>query len=142
MSIGTEVRPVASGGNVHFFYEGVYRRRIRCMSEKEGLDVTRKSHPQCVTIDPRNPNHAYCGTFGDGLWKTEDIGQTWNKIGKDVIASNDITSVSISRLDHGNKMFVGTEPTTLYRSNVLLSKATLLFVLKLEIPYTYGLIIH
>ena len=32
------------------------------------------------------------------------------------LASNDITSVSVSRLDYG-KMFIGTEPTTLYRSN-------------------------
>ena len=44
------------------------------------------------------------------------IGQTWNRIGKDGIACNDITSVS-SHLDNENKMFVGTEPTTLYRSN-------------------------
>jgi len=50
------------------------------------------------------------------LWKTEDIGQTWNRIGKDEIASNDITSVSVSRLDY-DKMFIGTEPTTLYRFN-------------------------
>jgi len=80
----------------------------------ESLETT---HPYCITIDPRNPNRAYCGTFGDGLWKTEDIGQTWNRIGKDGIACNDITSVSISHLDNENKMYVGTEPTTLYRSN-------------------------
>jgi hypothetical protein len=75
-----------------------------------------KTHPHCITVDPRNPNHAYCGTFGDGLWKSEDIGQTWNRIGKDGIACNDITSVSIGHLDNENNMFVGTEPTTLYRS--------------------------
>jgi hypothetical protein len=49
-----------------------------------------------IVIDPRNPNRAYCGTFGDGLWKSEDIGQTWNRIGKDVITCNDIISVSVS----------------------------------------------
>lgn len=74
----------------------------------ESLENT---HPQCVTIDPRNPNRAYCGTFGEGLWKTEDNEQTWNRIGKDGIACNNITSVSISHLDNENKMFVGTDPT-------------------------------
>ena len=31
--------------------------------------------PQCVAFDPSNPNRAYCGTFGNGLWKTDDGGE-------------------------------------------------------------------
>jgi hypothetical protein len=31
--------------------------------------------PQCIAFDPGNSNRAYCGTFGDGLWKTDDGGQ-------------------------------------------------------------------
>ena len=34
------------------------------------------TNPQSIVFDPRNPNGAYCGTFGDGLWKTNDGGQT------------------------------------------------------------------
>ena len=30
-------------------------------------------HPQSVTFDHRNSNHLYCGTFGDGLWKSDDV---------------------------------------------------------------------
>ena len=45
----------------------------------ESLKGTR---PQCVAFDPSNPNRAYCGTFGNGLWKTDDGGQTWDSIGK------------------------------------------------------------
>jgi hypothetical protein len=37
-------------------------------------------HPQCVTFDTRNPNHVYCGTFGDGLWKSDDGGQSWDRL--------------------------------------------------------------
>ena len=48
----------------------------------------RETHPQCLAFDPRNANRAYCGTFGDGLCKTDDAGQTWNRIGKDQISSN------------------------------------------------------
>jgi photosystem II stability/assembly factor-like uncharacterized protein len=78
------------------------------------------TNPQSIAFDPRNPNRAYCGTFGNGLWKTDDGGQTWNSIGKDVIANPYIMSVSVSPLDHGNKfnkVYVGTEPSALYISN-------------------------
>jgi hypothetical protein len=39
--------------------------------------------PQCVAFDPSNPNRVYCGTFGNGLWKTDDYGETWKRIGKE-----------------------------------------------------------
>ena len=57
------------------------------------------TNPQSVVFDPNNPNGAYCGTFGNGLWKTNDDGQTWNSIGKDIIASPYVMSVSVSPLD-------------------------------------------
>jgi photosystem II stability/assembly factor-like uncharacterized protein len=78
------------------------------------------THPQSIAFDPGNSNRAYCATFGDGLWKTDDGGQTWNSIGKDVISSPYIMSVSVSPLDRGNnfnKVYVGTEPSALYISN-------------------------
>jgi photosystem II stability/assembly factor-like uncharacterized protein len=81
------------------------------------------THPQCVTFDPDNPNHTYCGTFGGGLWKTDDGGQTWSNIGKDTISSSDVMSVSVSGLKRGNNsnrfntVYVGTEPTAFYRSD-------------------------
>jgi photosystem II stability/assembly factor-like uncharacterized protein len=76
--------------------------------------------PQIIEFDPKNPSRAYCGTFGDGLWKTNDSGQTWNKIGKDAISSQNVTSVSASPLSRGNgfsRVYVGTEPSALYRSD-------------------------
>ena len=77
------------------------------------------TQPQSVVFDPNNPSCAYCGTFGNGLWRTNDGGQTWNIVGKDVISSPYIMSVSMSQ-DHGNKInkiYVGTEPSALYISN-------------------------
>jgi hypothetical protein len=77
-------------------------------------------HPQSISLDPQNLNRAYCGTFGNGLWKTDDGGHTWNSIGKDVISSPYVMSVSVSPLDRGNdgfnKVYVGTEPSALYMS--------------------------
>ena len=45
-------------------------------------------HPQSVTFDHRNSNRVYCGTFGDGLWKSHDAGHSWDRIAKDSISSN------------------------------------------------------
>ena len=81
------------------------------------------THPQCIAFDNDNPNRAYCGTFGGGLWKTDDDGQTWSNIGKDIISSSDVMSVSVSSIDRRNDkkgfntVYVGTEPTAFYRSD-------------------------
>ena len=76
--------------------------------------------PQAVAFDPLNSNRAYCGTFDNGLWKTDDGGQTWDKVTMDIHDSN-IMSVSVSPIERGNsgfsKVFVGTEPSALYVSN-------------------------
>jgi photosystem II stability/assembly factor-like uncharacterized protein len=74
-------------------------------------------HPQSIAFDHSIPNSAYCGTFGDGLWKTGDNGMTWNSIGKNEISNSNIMSVSVSPLKEGHdrcsKVYVGTEPSTL-----------------------------
>src|SRR5215468_5825252 len=74
-------------------------------------------HPQSVSFDHRNSNRVYCGTLGDGLWKSDDAGQSWDKIAKDSISSTSVTSVSLSRVEQENRVYVGTEPTALYRSD-------------------------
>jgi photosystem II stability/assembly factor-like uncharacterized protein len=96
-------------------------------SSKTGWKKTNESlkgtHPQCVTFDPDNPNRAYCGTFGGGLWKTDDGGQIWDSIGKEIMSSSDVMSVSVSSLERGknsngfNTVYAGTEPTAFYRSD-------------------------
>jgi len=79
------------------------------------------SHPQSIAFDPRNPCRAYCGTFGGGIWKSDDSGQNWDQIGKDSIASQNVTSVAVSRLERGstgfNRVYAGTEPSEFHRSD-------------------------
>jgi photosystem II stability/assembly factor-like uncharacterized protein len=104
---------------------------IMIESSKTGWKKVRESlrgiHPQCVTFDPNNPNHAYCGTLGGGLWKTDDSGQSWDSIGKDTMSSSDVMSVSVSSPERGgggkndnngfNTVYAGTEPSAFYRSD-------------------------
>ena len=77
------------------------------------------THPQCITFDPSKPNRAYCGTFGNGLWKTDNGGETWDNIGMEAISSKDVMSVSVSHLERGsngfNTVYAGIEPTAFYR---------------------------
>jgi hypothetical protein len=93
---------------------------LQSSNEYKIHECLKGTDPQIIAFDPQNPSRAYCSTFGDGLWKTDDSGQTWNRIGKDVISSHYVTSVSVSPLDcrnKFNKVYVGTEPSTLYISN-------------------------
>ena len=93
-------------------------------STKTGWKTQEKlkgTHPQSVAFNHRNPNRVYCGTFGEGLWKTDNSGQTWENIGKNQISNSNITSVSVSsfKKEHNrlSKVYVGTEPSALYVSS-------------------------
>src|SRR5919106_3376938 len=78
------------------------------------------TNPQSIAHDPLNSGRAYCATFGNGLWKTDDNGLNWSNIGNDVISSPCVTSVAVSSFNSGNKfnkVYAGTEPSALYTSN-------------------------
>jgi hypothetical protein len=66
---------------------------------KKTYESLKGSHPQCVTFDPNNPDHAYCGTLSGGLWKTNNDGQTWDNVGNGTISSSDVMSVSVNSLE-------------------------------------------
>jgi photosystem II stability/assembly factor-like uncharacterized protein len=86
----------------------------------KGHESLKGTNPQSVVFDPLNLDRACCGTFGNGLWKTDNGGKTWSNIGKDVISSPYIMSVAVSSLNSGNKfnkVYAGTDPSALYISN-------------------------
>ena len=35
----------------------------------------------CVTVDPLCPRLIYCGTFGSGLWSSDNAGESWRPAG-------------------------------------------------------------
>ena len=83
-------------------------------------EALKGTNPQRIVFDPLNPDHAYCATFGDGLWKTDDGGYTWNNIGKGVITSPYVMSVAVSPPNSWNRLYrvyAGIEPSVLYISN-------------------------
>lgn len=85
--------------------------------------------PTCIAVDPFHPNRVYCGTFGRGLWLSDDSGDSWRPIGdsyryfdfpkEDGILHSSITSITISSNEQVNGygvVYVGTEPSALFRS--------------------------
>ena len=74
---------------------------------------------QCVAADPVQPERVYCGTFGQGLWTSEDAGATWSPVGEG-IASAELMAVAVSaleRVDGRGVVWAGTEPSALFRSS-------------------------
>jgi len=103
---------------------GMQSSLLVAKSKKAGWNIHQSlvgNRPQGIAFDPHNPGRAYCGTFGGGLWKTDDSGQKWDQIGQDSLSNKNVTSVSVSPLVRGgsgfNVLYVGTEPSKLYRSD-------------------------
>jgi hypothetical protein len=96
-----------------------------------GLLVLRGRHPswqaswqldglpaQCLAADPLRPERLYCGTFGNGLWVSEDAGDIWRPAGEG-IRSPQLMAVAVSateRVGGLGVVYAGTEPSALYRS--------------------------
>ena len=102
---------------------GMHDSVLTLESSKSGWnsrESLKETNPQSIAFDPLNPGRAYCATFGNGLWRTDDNGLTWSNIGKDVITSPYVMSVAVSSLNSRkmfNRVYAGTEPSALYTSN-------------------------
>jgi photosystem II stability/assembly factor-like uncharacterized protein len=84
----------------------------------------------CVAVDPFETRRVYCGTFGRGVWRSEDAGETWLPVGDAGAAMRQyhgggieqpkVTSVAVSpteRVGTFGVVYVGTEPSSVYRSD-------------------------
>jgi hypothetical protein len=102
---------------------GMHDSVLTLESSKSGWnswESLKGTNPQSIAFDPLNSGRAYSATFGNGLWRTDDNGQTWDNIGKDVISSPYVMSVAVNSLNSGkmfNKVYAGTEPSAFYTSN-------------------------
>jgi photosystem II stability/assembly factor-like uncharacterized protein len=86
-------------------------RRASTWTVEEHL---RDRSPECVAVDPRRPARLYCGTWGSGIWRSDDAGRTWDRTGAG-IAHGEITAVAVSRVEP-DVVYAGTEPSAAFRS--------------------------
>ena len=73
---------------------------------------------QCLAVEDQQPEEVYCGTFGQGLWHSNDTGRTWVNVGTNIIHEQ-VMSVAISPLERPNGqsvIYAGTEPSAIFRS--------------------------
>lgn len=70
--------------------------------------------PESLAIDREHPGRIYSGTWGHGLWRSDDAGRRWDRVGGG-IAHEEVTAVAVSSADHG-VVYAGTEPSAIFRS--------------------------
>ena len=82
-------------------------------------EYLRGHSPECVAVDPINPSRVYCGTWGQGVWRSDDAGGKWEPVGSG-IAYPEITAVAVSPLERRSRpgvVYAGTEPSAVFRSD-------------------------
>jgi len=70
--------------------------------------------PESLAVDPGHPARVYAGTWGHGLWRSDDAGQTWDTVGAGIPYAV-ITAVAVSPDERG-VVYAGTEPSAVFRS--------------------------
>jgi photosystem II stability/assembly factor-like uncharacterized protein len=76
------------------------------------------SDARCVAVDPRDRNRVYVGTFEDGLFSSDDGGETWRSDERG-LTDRRVLSLAVSPSDSRagvSIVYAGTEPSNLYRS--------------------------
>jgi photosystem II stability/assembly factor-like uncharacterized protein len=70
---------------------------------------------ECVDVSPDAPNRAFVGTFGSGLQRSTDGGDSFERVGRETIEQDAVMSVAVSPRDP-DVVYAGTEPSRVYRS--------------------------
>jgi len=75
--------------------------------------------PLCIAVDPQHPARVYCGTAGDGLWRSDDVGSSWRPVGPGITHAR-VTAVSVGANARAygtfNAIYAGTSPSAVFRS--------------------------
>lgn len=78
----------------------------------------REAAPLCLAKDPNRPSRLYCGTFGNGVWRSDDGGKSWVWVGHGLPRGR-VTAIAVSALEqtpaHG-LVYVGTDPSAVFVS--------------------------
>ncbi len=79
----------------------------------------REASPVCLANDPNRPSRLYCGTFGNGVWRSDDAGESWVWVGQGLPRGR-VTAIAVSALEqtpaHG-LVYVGTDPSAVLVSD-------------------------
>jgi photosystem II stability/assembly factor-like uncharacterized protein len=83
------------------------------MMENGGVMITLEGRgARCLALDPKDPDTLYVGTSDEGLFKSEDGGESWQELSG--IEHPRVTAVAVSSVD--GAVYAGTEPSALFVS--------------------------
>lgn len=85
--------------------------------EGEDRQVTARmtdQNVQCLAVDRTVPERAFCGTFDAGLQRSTDGGDSWERVGSDVLHER-VMAVTVSPHDP-DVVWAGTEPSAVFVS--------------------------
>ncbi len=72
----------------------------------------------CLAVAPEagesGTDRVFCGTYDAGLWRSEDGGDSWERVGENAVG-NKVMAVAIDP-DDPDEAWAGTEPSAVYRS--------------------------
>jgi photosystem II stability/assembly factor-like uncharacterized protein len=73
--------------------------------------------PDPIAVDPNDPSRVFVGTSGGGLWRSQDAGRSWERVGEG-IPHPDIKAVAAGHKGgaQDSTVYAGTEPSTISRS--------------------------
>ena len=72
---------------------------------------------QCVAVDSRVKNVIYCGTFGAGVFRSDDAGDRWRPC--NALTNQKVMSLAIGESEDTSGpavVYAGTEPSAIYLS--------------------------
>lgn len=69
-----------------------------------------------LAVSPQNPNKAFAATRGDGVWMSEDFGETWRKPCYGKRGPGKVRSVTIDPHDP-RRLYAGCEPVDIFVSD-------------------------
>ncbi len=88
------------------------------LADGNAQTVLRGVGARCIALDPRDPDRVYVGSLDDGLYASDDGGETWRH-DDEGLADRRVMSVAVSpsHQEGGvSVVYAGTEPSNLYRS--------------------------
>jgi photosystem II stability/assembly factor-like uncharacterized protein len=68
-----------------------------------------------LAVSPKAPNRIFAGTRGDGVWVSDDLGETWTLPNRGKIGPGKVRGLAIDP-KNPDKIYAGTEPIALWVS--------------------------
>ena len=82
-------------------------------------DVPRQGQPvQCVAVDPSSKERVYCGTFRNGVYRSDDAGANWRPCKG--LPNQNVMALATADSGHAGRpalLYAGTEPSAIYQSS-------------------------